>query len=437
MGRIGDNGVIKVGFLLSVVGLWSEKLFREDVVKSQGVKLYGVISLAQPISIRLIIMAVVAVVAIAIAFLFFSEYARKETVKGFLVPDAGIIKLYSSRAGNVDKIYVNEGQLVAKGDLIAKVSLSRAQLNGIDLSVSLLAGLNSQLSLLEQDEKSTLLMAELDIKRLKKKSLDLAETEKVLVRQRTILEQKQALQQQEFERFNKIYQDGFLSEAEYQAQQQKLLQIAQELEANRSSQVNVAAQINEVDAEIASQPHQTQLRLADIARRKADVQRQIDETQNGFEFSVIAKESGVVTSIAVKEGEFLPINRPLLSIIPEGAQLVAELLLPTRSAGFVKLSDEARLRFDAFPYQRFGFMAASVSRIDKSLLLQGEADIPIQLNEPVYRVQTKLSGQVINAYGEEFALKPGMLLEADIILDKRSLLDWLLDPIYSLKGRVG
>ncbi|WP_338591226.1 HlyD family efflux transporter periplasmic adaptor subunit [Shewanella khirikhana] len=422
---------------MSVVGLWSEKLFREDVVKSQGVKLYGVISLAQPISIRLIIMAVVAVVAIAIAFLFFSEYARKETVKGFLVPDAGIIKLYSSRAGNIDKIYVTEGQAVAKGDLIAKVSLSRAQLNGIDLSVSLLAGLNSQLSLLEQDEKSTLLMAELDIKRLKKKSLDLAETEKVLVRQRTILEQKQALQQQEFERFNKIYQDGFLSEAEYQVQQQKLLQIAQELESNRSSQVNVVAQINEVDAEIASQPHQTQLRLADIARRKADVQRQIDETQNGFEFSVIAKESGVVTSIAVKEGEFLPTKRPLLSIIPEGAQLVAELLLPTRSAGFVKLSDEARLRFDAFPYQRFGFMAASVSRIDKSLLLQGEADIPVQLNEPVYRVQTKLSAQVIKAYGEEFALKPGMLLEADIILDKRSLLDWLLDPIYSLKGRVG
>ncbi|WP_412499458.1 HlyD family efflux transporter periplasmic adaptor subunit, partial [Shewanella indica] len=139
----------------------------------------------------------------------------------------------------------------------------------------------------------------------------------------------------------------------------------------------------------------------------------------------------------VKEGEFLPTNRPLLSIIPEGAQLVAELLLPTRSAGFVKLRDEARLRFDAFPYQRFGFLAATVSRIDKSLLLQGEADIPVQLDEPVYRVQTTLSQQNINAYGEEFALKPGMLLEADIILDKRSLSDWLLDPIYNLKGRVG
>ncbi|WP_412512651.1 HlyD family efflux transporter periplasmic adaptor subunit, partial [Shewanella indica] len=210
-----------------------------------------------------------------------------------------------------------------------------------------------------------------------------------------------------------------------------------EMESNKSNIVNISAQLNEAKAEVASHPHQTGLRLADIARRKTDVQRQVDETQNGYEFSIIAKEAGVVTSIAVKEGEFLPTNRPLLSIIPEGAQLVAELLLPTRSAGFVKLRDEARLRFDAFPYQRFGFLAATVSRIDKSLLLQGEADIPVQLDEPVYRVQTTLSQQNINAYGEEFALKPGMLLEADIILDKRSLSDWLLDPIYNLKGRVG
>ncbi|WP_420787445.1 HlyD family secretion protein [Shewanella chilikensis] len=364
------------------------------------------------------------------------------------MPSSGVIKVYSSRSGTIESIYVKEGSKVQKGELIAKVLLSRPQLNGIDLSETLLSGLKSQLSLLEQDEKNTVLVAKLDLQRLKKKVLDLTKTEKVLERQQLLLDKKHKLQQQEFERFNKIYSNGYLSETEHQSQQQKLLQIAQEMKSNKSNIVNISAQLNEAKAEVASHPHQTELRLADIARRKTDVQRQVDETQNGYEFSIIAKEAGVVTSIAVKEagvvtsiavkeGEFLPTNRPLLSIIPEGAQLVAELLLPTRSAGFIKLRDEARLRFDAFPYQKFGFMAATVSRIDKSLLLQGEADIPVQLDEPVYRVQTTLSQQIINAYGEEFALKPGMLLEADIILDKRSLSDWLLDPIYSLKGRVG
>ncbi|WP_412500293.1 HlyD family secretion protein [Shewanella chilikensis] len=410
-------------------------LFRKEALDYSSKRLLGSISLAQPISVYLIVFSLLFTVSTCISFLFLSEYSRKETVQVFLVPSSGVIKVYSSRSGTIESIYVKEGSKVQKGELIAKVLLSRPQLNGIDLSETLLSGLKSQLSLLEQDEKNTVLVAKLDLLRLKKKVLDLTKTEKVLERQQLLLDKKHKLQQQEFERFNKIYSNGYLSETEHQSQQQKLLQIAQEMKSNKSNIVNISAQLNEAKAEVANHPHQTELRLADIARRKTDVQRQVDETQNGYEFSIIAKEAGVVTSIAVKEGEFLPTNRPLLSIIPEGAQLVAELLLPTRSAGFIKLRDEARLRFDAFPYQKFGFMAATVSRIDKSLLLQGEADIPVQLDEPVYRVQTTLSQQIINAYGEEFALKPGMLLEADIILDKRSLLDWLLDPIYSLKGR--
>ncbi len=336
-------------------------LFRKEALDYSSKRLLGSISLAQHISVYLIVFPLLFTVSTCISFLFLSEYSRKETVQGFLVPSSGVIKVYSSRSGTIESIYVKGGSKVQKGELIAKVLLSRPQLNGIDLSETLLSGLKSQLSLLEQDDKNTVLVAKLDLQRLKQKVLDLTETEKVLERQQLLLDKKHKLQQQEFERFNKIYSNGYLSETEHQSQQQKLLQIAQEMESNKSNIVNISAQLNEAKAEVASHPHQTELRLADIARRKTDVQRQVDETQNGYEFSIIAKEAGVVTSIAVKEGEFLPTNRPLLSIIPEGAQLVAELLLPTRSAGFVKLRDEARLRFDAFPYQRFGFLVVRFS----------------------------------------------------------------------------
>ncbi len=123
--------------------------------------------------------------------------------------------------------------------------------------------------------------------------------------------------------------------------------------------------------------------------------------------------------------------------MPKDAELIAELLLPSRSAGFLQLDDEARLRFDAFPYQRFGFIAAKISHIDKALISPGEADMPIQPDEAVYRIQATLESHSIQAYGEAFPLKAGMQIEADLILDTRSLLEWLLDPLYSLKGRVG
>ncbi|MGL5393362.1 MAG: HlyD family efflux transporter periplasmic adaptor subunit, partial [Shewanella sp.] len=107
-------------------------------------------------------------------------------------------------------------------------------------------------------------------------------------------------------------------------------------------------------------PFQFNLKQSDVYKRQSDIQRQLNEAENSFRFVVRAQESGTVASVSVVEGEFIANNRPLMSIIPNGSSLVAELLLPTRSAGFVKQGDEARLRFDAFPYQRFGFLHSDV-----------------------------------------------------------------------------
>jgi membrane fusion protein len=116
--------------------------------------------------------------------------------------------------------------------------------------------------------------------------------------------------------------------------------------------------------------------------------------------------------------------------------MVAELLIPTRSSGFIKVGQSVKLRFEAFPYQRFGGVEGYISTIDKSLIINGEIPLPLELNEPVYRVRVKLLDQMVSAYGEEFPLRSGMLLEANIVLDKRSLFEWITDPIASIKGNL-
>ncbi len=57
--------------------------------------------------------------------------------------------------------------------------------------------------------------------------------------------------------------------------------------------------------------------------------------------------------------------------------------------------------------------------------------------EPFYRITVKLARQAITAYGKPEALKPGMLLEADVLGEKRRLIEWVFEPLYSLKGKVG
>ena len=102
----------------------------------------------------------------------------------------------------------------------------------------------------------------------------------------------------------------------------------------------------------------------------------------------------------------------------------------------MQLGNITRLRFDAFPYQRFGFIESEIVRIDQTLMTQNEIQLPILLQEPFYRLRAKLSQQKMQAFGKAFDLKSGMLFEADIMLEKRTLIEWLLEPLYSLKGRL-
>ncbi|MCA0949852.1 HlyD family secretion protein [Shewanella chilikensis] len=412
-------------------------LFRKQAVEAQKQKLHGDISLAQPLSIynsAFIIFVVVTAIAV---FLSCSHYARKETVRGYLVPNKGLIKTFANRSGNVEKLHVSEGALVQEGDPLVTIVFRRSMTSGEELSESLIGELKQQLDLLEAERVVNQRMLADESVRLRTAISDNQSSLSVITNLEKLLSEKLSMQLSQQNQHKKLYQDGFLSELDYQSQQEKLINIRQEIENVKSNKVTVSSQLNASQAELKLLPYQYALKESEIKRRRSDLQRQVDETENNYRYVIRAAEAGTVAAIQIVDGEFIATNRPLMSLIPQGAELVAELLLPTRSAGFIREGDEARLRFDAFPYQRFGFLESHISRIDKALLLDGEARVPVNLSEPVYRIRPQLSKQDMLAYGEAFPLKSGMLLEADIVLDRRSLLDWLLDPIYSLKGRVG
>ncbi|MEI6858334.1 MAG: HlyD family efflux transporter periplasmic adaptor subunit [Shewanella sp.] len=412
-------------------------IFRSQAVEAQKNKLHGDISLAQPLSIYSIALTLSCVVIAIAIFLSFSHYARKETVRGYIVPDKGVIKTYASRSGNIERLHVKEGDIVENGQPLATIVLSRSMVSGEELSENLINQLMKQINLLIEEKQINKQLKIKEKNRLNISALDIKDSLLVVEQLDKLLVKKLNLQKKQQLQHDKLFNNGYLSTLEHQVQQEKLISVHLELENLKSNRVQLKSELNKVRSDLALLPHQYSLKQTDIAHRLSDLHRQIDETKNSHRYVIRATESGTVTAIQVVEGEFAITNRPLMSLIPQGAILVAELLLPTRSAGFVKKGDEARLRFDAFPYQRFGFLESRVSRIDKTLLLDGESSVPISLSEPVYRIRTQLSEQFMLAYGDEFPLKSGMLLEADIVLDSRSLLDWLLDPIYSLNGRVG
>ena len=93
--------------------------------------------------------------------------------------------------------------------------------------------------------------------------------------------------------------------------------------------------------------------------------------------------------------------------------------------------------YQAFPYQKFGTAKGRILTVSRTVLGPQEVAIPgLQVSEPVFRVKVALQSDRVTAYGQEILIQPGMLLSAGVVIDRRSLLEWLLDPIYAV-GRMG
>jgi len=415
-------------------------LFRKEAISHQSERLTGAITLAQPLSIKLTVLILVSVAAAMVTFLFSAEYSRKETVRGFLIPNKGVIKSFANQSGTIEKLWVKEGDKVVKGQSLATVIVQQNNSNGVDLSTQLAEQLHTQANLLsdEINQHQTLKTQELLNLTIQKTGLN---NEKLALESQMILaEEKLTLLNEQQLNFNQLNKNGYLSNLEKERQQQALLEAKQEKQNTARLLLQQQNQLNQVAFNVTNIPQQYTLRINNLKRQQADLQRQLAQVASNYKYTITASHSGIVTGIQVVEGETLSQtkaqSKPLLHVIPENSELVAELLLPTRSAGFIQVGNTSRLRFDAFPYQRFGFIESKIVRIDQTLITPNEIQLPITLQEPVYRLRAKLNQQQMQAFGKTFDLKSGMLFEADIMLEQRTLIEWLLEPIYSLKGRV-
>ena len=98
-------------------------LFRQEVVEfQQQNRQWGRVVPLQPLPTRLMVWFVTAAAAAVIAFLFLAQYARKETVTGYLAPAAGTARVFAPQQGTVSAVHVEQGQRVEEGQPLLSVA---------------------------------------------------------------------------------------------------------------------------------------------------------------------------------------------------------------------------------------------------------------------------------------------------------------------------
>jgi membrane fusion protein len=73
--------------------------------------------------------------------------------------------------------------------------------------------------------------------------------------------------------------------------------------------------------------------------------------------------------------------------------------------------------------------------VSRTAVASTELPFPSQQGELYYVATVLIAKQTVTAYGQEQPLQSGMLVDANILLDRRSLFEWVFEPLYSISGR--
>ena len=417
----------------------TRQLYRTEALNARQVKSLGEIVLIRPVSFSFLCALAGGLAVAVLIFLFFGSYTKRTTISGQLVPDLGLVKVYVPQYGIVVKKNVVEGQIVKRGDVLYVLSSERYSDTQGSVQATISRQVNARRTSLQEALDKTRRLNEEErsalLNRIAGLESELGKIDSQIEGQagRVKLAEDAVVSMRDLAALH------FISKEQLQQRQADLLDQRARLQSLERDRISVGRDLTGQKNDLAAMPLRHQNVLAQIERDITSLGQELTESEAKRRLEITAPESGIATAVTAEAGQTVDGGKPLVSIVPAGAKMQAYLYAPSRAIGFVKPGEKVQMRYQAYPYQKFGQAQGTVAFVAKVALSGNElAGLAQQANggEPLYRITVDLSAQTVKAYGVQQALQAGMLLDADILQEKRRLFEWVLEPLYTLSGKL-
>ncbi|WP_069383902.1 HlyD family secretion protein [Halomonas caseinilytica] len=417
----------------------SEKspLFRKESFEARRMTWLGRPTVLQNIPTKVLAVVSVVIVIAIIVFLVFGNYTRRVAVSGVMLPTEGLTRVSAPSYGWITRQYVKKGESVERGDPLYEINLD---------SSTALGDTQEAVNQLMRNQKE-----ELKVEIQRHEALSDKEKSSLQHQRDNLVEEVEQIEDQiavaeEFSNTlhgyameQKEYMDKGLTPSQaFESRLQAYMERRETLERLKGQRVRLKSELQRVRDELSSFDLNVASELGDLRRQLITIEKQIAEGESRQSIRVTAPRSGVVESIATQAGQTVSTGTPLLTILPDDAQLKAQLLAPSRDIGFLKEGDEVLLRYSAFPYQKFGQYPGTVTDITRAPLKQDEIKMLVDngatapTSTAIYRITVKPDSPFAMTYGDRVPLQAGMQAEAHIMVETRPLYQWIFEPLYGL-----
>ncbi|MEO8346879.1 MAG: HlyD family type I secretion periplasmic adaptor subunit [Betaproteobacteria bacterium] len=404
-----------------------------------------------------------ALLVLASLWLVFGRLDIVAVADGKLAPRTSLKIVQPTDPGTVAEILVTEGETVLPGQLLLRLDpeLQQAETRALQGELALrtlqLRRVDAELAdrpLQRQSGDSTETFARTDAQyRANRAALQdaLAQESSALTRTTQDLRAAMAVQdklrrtvpiyQTMAARYATLQSEGYVSELFALERQRDRIEKEQDLAAQnhtveslRATLAQALRRLAQVDSTYRQQLHAERAQAAgQRGRTEEELAKQLHRAKA---VELRAPQSGIVKDLATHTiGTVVSPGTVLLTLVPIGEELQADVLVRQVDAGFVHLGQRARIKLVSYPFQKYGLLEGTVVHVSPDASENTTArrdstdDSTLPLTPNGYRVRIDLAAQSIGFDGHALPLSSGMQAAAEIRLGDRTLLEYLLAPV--------
>jgi len=379
-----------------------------------------------------------------LSFLIFSNYTRRINVSGEVITQPHSINLFSPEQGVVTNLMVETGKTVKKGQPLYQIDVSRVTQAG-NVSTTTLSAINKQrdqidtiITQLQNNKRTTLdnLQQQLDqYEKAHKVSQDM-----VASAQQGLDAMKQSMQN-----YGAYQRKGLINTDQLNNQRYLFYQQQTSFQSLNTQSIQESLQITNLRSELVTRAADFDNQISQYGVQRNDLDRQLAEADAKGSLLITAPTDGKISSLSVTPGQMVNAGDSLAQLVPaKNSPFFLVAWLPNESVPYVKPGEEINIRYEAYPFEKYGQFPGRVESVSSAPVSEQElnsySSAPKNPNGtvsgPYYKVIVSLDKSQLNWHGETLNLSSGMKAESTMFLEKRPLYQWMLSPYYSMKKSV-
>lgn len=376
-----------------------------------------------------------------LSFLIFGNYTRRINIYGEIITTPRSINVFSPQQGFISQRFVEVGDVVKKGQNLYQIDVSRVTDTG-KVSANTRLALENQLQHVDsiilnlQDNKHTTL----ENLRSQKKQYELAH-----MQSKQLLDNARegvAFAQGNMHSYKEYQQRGLITKDQLSVQTYSFYQQQSLFQNLYNQHIQESLQITNLDSDIVTRAADFDNQILQYQFQRNDLQRQLAEADASGALIVNAPVDGRIESLSVTPGQMVNSGDSLVQIIPSSAAIYQLILwLPNNSVPYVSVGDDINIRYDAFPYEKFGQFPGMIESIayvpasiqEMSTYSSSPVHQSIGQTASYYKVTVSLDEMYISYHGKVLQLTNGMRAQSTLFLEKRPLYQWMFSPFYDMK----